>query len=176
VPQAASVARRYADAYFALAQEAGDIEGWSRQLARDVDVLNREDVSAVLDNPRLSAAQRIRLALSLLEGVSQPARNLARLLVERRRTYLLPQIQERYRQLADQASGVLHAEVVTAVEVNDQVKRDIERALERKFGATVKTEVRSDSSILGGLVVRVGDRVIDDSLRTRLQQLQASLA
>lgn len=176
MPQSSTLARRYADAYFALARQAGDIEGWGRELGRVETVLGDDEVAAALANPRLGAAQRARLALDLLEGVSAPARNLARLLVERRRMGLLPGVREHYERLADRASGVIRAEVISAVELGDERRRELERVLERRLGASVKTEVRHDPSILGGLIIRLGDRVIDDSVRTHLQQLQASLA
>jgi F-type H+-transporting ATPase subunit delta len=176
VPRATSIARRYADAYFALAREAGDIEGWGRQLKGVTETLSRDDVLNALVNPRLSTAERTKIALDLLEGVSEPARNLARLLVERRRIALLPEILEHYQRLADRAAGVVRAEVTTAVEIDDRARKAIARALEERFGSKVNTELRTDPSILGGMVVRIGDRVIDDSVRTHLQQLQASLA
>ncbi len=176
MPQSTSIARRYAEAYFALAQEAGDIDGWGKELVRAAETVGRDDVVSALNNPRLSAAQRVKLALDLLDGVAQPAKNLARLLVERRRIGLWPQVVEHYQRLADRASGVVRAEVTTAVEVDDRVKREIARALEEKLGTPVKTEIRQDPSILGGMVVRIGEHVIDDSVRTHLQQLQASLA
>jgi F-type H+-transporting ATPase subunit delta len=80
-----------------------------------------------------------------------------------------------YDELADRASGVIRAEILTAVPVDAQLQERIRRELSRRFGQSVRPTVRHDPSILGGLVVRVGDRVIDDSIRTHLQQLQTAL-
>ena len=176
MPQSSVVARRYAEAYFSLAREAGDIDGWGRELAAVAETLGRGEVLSALTNPRLSSAERSKLAMDLLDGVEVPARNLARLLVERRRASLLPLVLEHYRRLRDRASGVMRAEVTTAVTVDEATTSAITRALEEKFGTSVRTEVRTDPTILGGLVVRVGERVIDDSVRTHLQQLRAALA
>jgi F-type H+-transporting ATPase subunit delta len=176
VPAPVAIARRYAEAYFDLAREAGDIDGWGRDLARAAEILSDPQVFPVLRNPRLTAAERVSIALDVLQDVAEPTRNLARVLVERGRAELLPAVSEQYRRLADRASGVVRAEVTTAVEVDERTERQIARALEERLGASVKTEVRTDPSILGGMVVRIGDRVIDDSVRTHLQQLQASLA
>lgn len=170
------IARRYADAYFTLAREAGEIDPWGQDLGRVAEALTNSEVASALNNPRLPIADRSRIAMALLEGVPDHARNLARLLVERGRAAILPQVAEHYQRLADRASGVVRAEVITAVEVDDKLKQQIAKTLERKLGTSVETEVRQDPSILGGMVVRVGDRVIDDSVRTHLQQLQASLA
>ena len=171
-----SVARRYAQAYFDLAREAGDIAGWRRELAAVAEALGNEEVYLALRNPKLPLAQRVRLGLDLLDGVSQPARNLARLLIERGRVARIEEIVAAYDELADRESGVLRAEVITALPVPDRIAERISATLSARFGQSVRPTLRQDPSIIGGLVVRVGDRVIDDSVRTHLQQLQAALA
>jgi F-type H+-transporting ATPase subunit delta len=170
------IARRYAHAYFDLAKQARDIPGWRRSLEQVVSMLSHPDVVAALHDPRIPQHERVRVVSELLKDVQPPARNLARLLVERGRAAVLPQVLERYDVLADRESGVLRAEVVTAVPVNEQLEERIRRQLAERLGGDVQTTVRQDPSILGGLVIRIGDRVIDGSVRTRLQQLQAALA
>jgi F-type H+-transporting ATPase subunit delta len=176
VVRASILARRYAEAYFALARDAGDVAGWRAQLAALAGVLADPKVSEALANPKTSLTERVRMGLQLLDGVSTPARNLARLLIERRRVGLAGEILAHYDDLADRASGVVRAEVTTAVPTDAALEEQIRTALSAKLGSDVQTVVRSDPAILGGLVIRVGDRVIDDSLRTHLQQLQAALA
>ena len=171
-----SVARRYAEAYFELAQQAGDIDGWSKELAAVVEALGRDEVISALSNPRLSRQERTKVALDLINGVAEPARNLGRLMVERGRVALFPQVLEHYGRLAERASGVIRAEVISAVEPDDRLKDEIARTLAERLGSTVETEIHPDPSIIGGLVIRIGDRVIDDSVRTHLQQLQAAIA
>ncbi len=83
--RASIIARRYAEAYFALAQEAKDIAGWRNELAGVAEVLGDPAVSDALTNPKTSLSERVRQGLKLLNGVSPEARNLARLLIERRR-------------------------------------------------------------------------------------------
>ena len=170
------IARRYAHAYFDLARGAGDIDGWRRELAGVAEVLGNAEVAVAVQNPRLPLSRRVGLTLDLLDGASPTARNLARLLVERRRTALLPEILDYYDELADRESGVLRAEITTAVPIDEKLEREISKALSDRFGHSVQSTLRHDPSIIGGLVVRIGDRVIDDSVRTHLQQLQAALA
>ena len=81
-----------------------------------------------------------------------------------------------YRRLSDEASGVVRAEVTSAIPVDRGLEERIGRTLSERLGGQVQTTVRQDPSILGGLIIRVGDRVIDGSVRTRLQQLRAALA
>ncbi len=70
----------------------------------------------------------------------------------------------------------MRAEVIAAIPVDDALEKRIRDSLRKQLGSDVETTVRTDPSIIGGLVIRIGDRVIDDSLRTHLQQLQAALA
>ncbi|HET9051429.1 MAG TPA: ATP synthase F1 subunit delta, partial [Candidatus Dormibacteraeota bacterium] len=112
----------------------------------------------------------------LLEGVDAEGGNLVRLLVQRRRTDLLPRILEQYDRLADRASGRVRAEVTTAVALDRDQEARLRQELARHLGGDVQTTVRQDPGIIGGLVVRIGDRVIDSSVRTRLRELQGALA
>ena len=174
--RASSLARRYAKAYFELARDADGIPARSRELQTVADVLTRPQIADALANPKLPMAQRTRMGLELLDGVAKPARNLARLLIERHRAGLAGEILDRYQELSDQASGIVRARVTTALQPDEQLETKIARALREKFGSAVQTTIVRDPEIIGGLVIRIGDRVLDDSVRTRLQQLQAALA
>jgi len=174
--RATILARRYAEAYFELAREAGDIAGWRAQLAGVAEVLGNPEVSDALANPKTSLADRVRLGMQLLDGASAQARNLARLLIERRRVAIASEILAHFDVLRDKASGVVRVEVTTAVPADAALEARIRDSLSRQLGSDVQTAIHSDPAILGGLVIRIGDRVIDDSLRTHLQQLQTALA
>ncbi|MBJ7610406.1 MAG: F0F1 ATP synthase subunit delta [Candidatus Dormibacteraeota bacterium] len=169
------IARRYASAYFDVARDDGAVEKRGEDLARAAETLSNGEVVGALGNPRLAVVDRVNLALDLIDGVGESARNLCRLLVERNRISALPGVLEQYRILADRARGLVRAQVTTATEVTDSLRGLIADALRERFGADVEIEMSRDPSIIGGLVLRVGDRVIDNSLRTHLQQLQASL-
>lgn len=170
------IARRYAQAYFDLSKQARDIPGWRDGLQRVTETLVHPEVSGAMRDPRLSQADRVRLLDDLLREAPAPARNLARLLVERGRVAVLPLVLEQFDAFADRESGVVRAEVTTAVPVSPALEATISRTLSERLGGDVQTVVRQDPSILGGLVIRIGDRVIDGSVRTRLDQLQAALA
>ncbi|TMB90463.1 MAG: F0F1 ATP synthase subunit delta [Chloroflexi bacterium] len=176
VARVSSIARRYAEAYFALAREAGDVAGRRPELQAVAAAFAREDIVRALENPKLSLVERVKLGLNLLEGVATPARNLARLLIERRRVRVAGEILAHFDVLADRAAGVVRAEVLTAIAIDDRMRDRIARTLEDRVGGKVHTTVRQDPGIVGGLVIRIGDRVIDDSVRTHLQQLQTALA
>jgi F-type H+-transporting ATPase subunit delta len=172
---ASSIGRRYAQAYFDLARQAKKVSEWRKDLARAVETLAHPEVADALANPRLTLSDRARLALDLLDGVGEQARNLVRLLIERNRTVVLSELLEEYDTLTDRDSGVLRAQVITAVPVDAELEKRIGTVLGKKLGASVQTEVRQDPGIIGGLVIRIGDRVIDNSVRTRLEQLRTAL-
>ena len=174
--RASIIARRYAEAYFALAKEAKDIAGWRDQLAGVVEVLGDPAVADALNNPKTSLSERVREGMKMLKGLSPEARNLARLLIERRRIGIVREILTHYDALADKASGVVRADVITAIPVDKDLEKHIRQTLRKQLGSEVETTVRTDPTIIGGLVIRIADRVIDDSVRTHLQQLQAALA
>jgi F-type H+-transporting ATPase subunit delta len=171
-----AIARRYARAYFDLAVEAGEVDRRGEELSEVAEVLDDPQVVQALANPRLSVEQRTEVALALLEGRSEPARNLTRLLIQHGRMAALPAVVTHYRRLSDEASGLVRAEVTSAIPVDRGLEERIGRTLSERLGGQVQTSVRQDPSILGGLIIRVGDRVIDGSVRTRLQQLRAALA
>jgi len=170
-----AIARRYASAYFDVARDDDAVDARGDDLARAADTLRNPEVADALGNPRLDVADRVTLALQLIDGLGDGVRNLVRCLVERNRISVLPGVVEQYRVLADRARGVVRAQVTVAVEVSKAVHERIAAALRERFGSDVQIEVHNDPAIIGGLVLRVGDRVIDNSLRTHLQQLQASL-
>jgi F-type H+-transporting ATPase subunit delta len=171
-----SIARRYAEAYFALARDAQDIDGWRRELERAVETLSNEEVARALRNPKLALADRVKLAENLLDGSSAAVRNLVRLLIERKRADIAGGLLAEYDRLADRSRGVVHVEVISAYALDAASRKNIEAALARQVKGTARTVYREDPAIIGGLVLRIDDRVIDDSLRTHLQQLQAALA
>jgi len=170
------VARRYAEAYFQVAQEVGRVDAWGDDLARAADMLQHPAVAEAMRNPRVPLHDRVRLVMDLTDGLAQSTRNLVRLLVERGRGDIIGLVLERYRVLADVASGLTRVEVTAAVPLDQALESSVRDTLSRQLGGRIHTTVRQDPSILGGLIIRIGDRVIDGSLRTRLQQLRAALA
>jgi F-type H+-transporting ATPase subunit delta len=173
---ASALARRYATATFEVAQEHDMVDRVGGDLTRAALLISSPEVEAVLSNPRVAVPDRTGLVLGIAEEATQPVRNLLRLLVERGRTRLLADIAGEYRAMAEAAGGVLRAVVSSARPLDAAAQQRIERALTARFGRPVSVDAEPDPNLIGGLVIRVGDQVIDDSLRTHLQQLQAAIA
>ena len=170
------IARRYASALYSVADDSRTVDRQRRALERAASLLGDRRAVAVLENPRVDPAERQRFALSVLDDATPEVRNLVLLLLERGRVAVLPKVLEEYDRITDAASGRVRAEVVTAIPVDSGLEKTITTTLSERLGGEVQTTVRQDPAILGGLVIRIGDRVIDGSVRTRLEQLQSSLA
>ena len=128
---ASSIGRRYAQAYFDLALQAKQVKERREDLVRALETLTNPEVADALANPRLTLSERSRLALDLLDGVGEPVRNLVRLLLQRNRTSVLGDLLQTYDALTDRESGVMRADVTTAVPVDADLTRHITRALGR---------------------------------------------
>ncbi len=173
---ATAAARRYARAVFELAQQDGDIDVWGRRLTEIRELFSDPKVAAVLSNPTISTEQREQLITESPRLFDDEATNLARLLVESSRIKEVEGIEEEYQGLVDEAAGRVRATATTAVELTAQDRDLITRELSQRLKKDVRLSAVVDPSILGGLKLRYGDRVIDASVATRLQQLRRRLA
>ena len=169
----AGSASRYARAIFELAQEEGRVEEWSRELEVISSVLENPAARAILDNPSLAGETRQQAVGELgLPGIRPPGLNLMRLLVASGRTGLIGEISEQFATLADESAGRVRATVTTAIPLSEPDRESLGRDLSRQLGKDVRLEARVDPSILGGLVLQVGDRLTDASVAARLEQLR----
>jgi F-type H+-transporting ATPase subunit delta len=116
------------------------------------------------------------LVKKALEGVEKEVLSLALILLRRGRTSLAPGIADAYQELLDEARGVSHATVTTAVPLTDEELEVVKKKLAEIAGGEVVVETKVDEEILGGVVVRIGDRLIDGSTRNRLLALKQQLA
>ena len=172
-----AVARNYADTLLTLADRTGEAEEWLG-LIDEVRGLYREvpRFKAFLETPRVSLTDK-REVLRSVFGDRYPESFVRFLLgvVEKRRQSLLPDIGEAARQLLDERSGRVHAAVTLTVEPDADLKADIEAALSRVLGSEVTADFKRDPRLVGGMIVRVKDRVLDGSLRRRLQVMRRTL-
>ena len=169
--------RRYAQAVFAIALEQGEPDRWLDDLALLSDAMANEEFAAFLDAPQLTLSQKTDLIGETLgDSISELARNLISLLASRNSARLLPSITESYQQMLDEYNGVERAEIVSAVALSDEQQGRIETMLKDIVGRDITSTSRVEPQILGGFVARVGDKVIDGSTRTRLDELRRELA
>jgi F-type H+-transporting ATPase subunit delta len=172
----ATSARRFAQAAFEVALAREGLDRWEKDLADVQVLLSNEDFAALLDAPQVPADVKLDGAGRLLRDVSPRVRNFVAVLITRGRTRQFAAIFEEFRRLADEQRGTARAEVVTAVPLDDERRGRVAQGLEAIVGKKVVLTERVDPAILGGVVARVGDRLIDGSARTRLRDLRGALA
>ena len=165
--------RRYAQAVFQLAVESGQLETWSEDLRVVAVALENAEMAGLLDSPQVPVSVKIDTIKQVLgDSVERLALNLVSLLAVRKLCYLVPGILDEYGHLVDAHGGIERAEVVSAVELDDGQRSAILRVIEEIVGNEVRLTSRVDPEILGGLIVRVGDRVLDGSVRARLREMR----
>ncbi|MGQ9572545.1 MAG: ATP synthase F1 subunit delta [Dehalococcoidia bacterium] len=170
-----TAAKRYAQAAFEIACERDSLEEWATDLALVAQVMSEPQAAAILSSPKVALADRYRLLEALLAGIDPLVMNLAKLLVAKGRVGIASQIVEAYRGLLDEHRGICHARVITAVPLADAEREAVEQRLSQITGKKVIAHLEVEPAIVGGLVARVGDRLLDGSTRSKLLALKRAL-
>jgi F-type H+-transporting ATPase subunit delta len=171
-----TIARPYAEAAFALAREQDALPLWSRMLQLASAVVADPKVAEALDSPRLDAAAKESLLLSICgDQLTAEGRNFLRVLIGADRIKLLPAIYAMFESLKDAASGLAKATVETAFPLSDRDLTDLTASLERRFGKKIEATVTVNQELIGGVRVVVGDTVIDGSVQEQLRAMAAQL-
>lgn len=171
-----TTARRYAEAAFEIGLRDGTVDAWRTELEAAAAALADERLTRVLANPAIPLDARSAAVTEALGArVSRPVLNLVLLLLRRGRIELLPQVAAEFRRLDDDRLGITPATATSAAPLEPDEVRALAARLEQLTGGRVDLDLQVDPSILGGLVVRVGDRLIDGSVRGRLERLRSRL-
>ena len=171
-----SSGKRYAQADFELAMEKNELESWQVSLGKIAGVAADVKLMALLENPKLPFDVKRDLLEERLGEVNPLALNLACLLMSRGRLRIAGNISQQYALLLDAHYGIEHAEVVTALPLDDVDKERISSRLGEMTGHKVVIDAQVDPSVVGGFRAKVGDMLIDGSIRSRLESLRKSLA
>lgn len=171
-----AVARRYAQAIVELAAEHNNLDQWRADLGTLTEIWRQTPIALQLDDPKRGRARRMEEARNLLQNRVNPlALNMVLLLVERGRAGLVTAIARAFERIERDRAGRVTAQVTSAIALTERQQAGLREQLGRRTGKTVDLEARVDPSILGGLVVRVGDELIDASIAGRLRRIEAQL-
>jgi len=171
-----TIARPYAEAAFKLADAHGKLAEWSAALANLAAVSADARVRAAIGDPNLAAAKIAGLFIAVLAGkLSGEAENFVRVLADNGRLGVLPEIRAQYEALKNAREGVVEAEVQSAFELDAGQVADLVARLEKKTGRKIRARVSVDKSLIGGVRVVIGDKVIDGSARAQLGALETAL-
>ncbi|MDD4731015.1 MAG: F0F1 ATP synthase subunit delta [Desulfovibrio sp.] len=174
------VARRYAKALFAVGRKAGDqeLQAFGKELSALAGVLDGSpEAFSFFKNPAFSADEKKAVLKKIAEKVSvgPMMQNFCDLLAEKGRVDVLPFIAADYQKMLDQAQGVVAGSLVTAFELSDARRKELTEKLENQTGKKLDLDFAADSEILGGVVLKVGDKVLDASLRAQLDILKEQI-
>lgn len=175
--EAITVARPYAIAAFDEASKLSDLKGWSDMLQSAAHAVGNPEVYALITSPRVRRGQLEDLMLALSgDKISPTGRNFIKLLVESQRLILLPEIAAMFEVMRAEAEKSVNVVVTSAFDLNESQKQKITAAMKNRMGREIRLSCEIDRELLGGIIIRTGDKVIDGSARTHLSELANALA
>jgi F-type H+-transporting ATPase subunit delta len=171
-----TAARRYAEAAFEVALRDDTVATWRADLDDAASIAADETVGHLLANPAVALETRTEMADSIFgKTISRPALNLIGLMLRRGRIEQLPRVAAEFRRLDNARQGITMTTATSAAPLTPDEVRALTERMEQFTGGSVELDLQVDPSLLGGLVVRVGDRLIDGSVRGRLERLRNQL-
>jgi F-type H+-transporting ATPase subunit delta len=173
------VAGRYASALFELANESSKVSDVENDLVTFQGLLDESpDLVRLVRSPVIAADDQARAITAILDkaGIGGLAANFLKLVSSNRRLFVVQDIIKAYRALAAKARGEISAEVTSAVPLNSEQIAALKETLKASMGKDVTLQSRVDPGLLGGLIVKLGSRMIDSSLKTKLQNIKVALS
>jgi len=169
-------ARPYARAVYTLATEAASIDSWGEALALMAAVAADASMQQIFDEPQLSKAQKGELMLKVIaDKLDQQQQNLVRLMAENGRLRALPEVLHQFEIYRAEAEGKVEAVVTSAFALTSEQEQAITETLKSKLGRDVSITTSTDESLIGGVVIKAGDTIIDGSMKSQLESLALTL-
>ena len=172
------IARRYAKALLIIGKEDDKAETYKEELDRFSELIaSQKELEQAIINPLYDVGGRKKVLQAVIEktGVSKVLASFLLLLFDKGRFGFLSDINEFYKKLADELKGVVRASLVSATELSSETVEKIRTTLSKKTGKDIILEVEQDPSLIGGIVSRIGDLVLDGSIKTQLLNMRESL-
>jgi F-type H+-transporting ATPase subunit delta len=174
--EAKTIARPYVQAAFEVAKSQADLKGWSALIHSLSNLMANADVFAVVSSPRVKCDQIEALMLQLLGQLDKQKTNFVRVLTQSGRLTVVAEIAEMFEILRAEAEKSAQVTISSAFVLNDVQQQKIAAALKVRLGCDIKLSCDVNKALLGGIVIRMGDKVIDGSANTRLAELAYALA
>lgn len=175
--EAITTARPYAQAAFEEAQKLSDLKGWSEMLQTLAEATLSPDLNKVITSPRVAKAKMAELLCDVLGGkLNVQQKNFVRILADNQRLMLSPEIAAIFETLKTEAEKSMNVEVDSAFELSAAQQDKIINQLKKRMGREIKLTCKVNKELLGGVVIRAGDKVIDGSARARLAEMANALA
>jgi len=175
-----TAARPYANAVYDVAHgtghESDSLDSWSDALANLANVISDSQMSDLLDAPELGKAQKGELVIQVLgDNLTQQQQNLVKLMAENGRLKMMPGVVEQFEAARAKAENKVEAEVISAFKLTAKETNELVNTLKKKLGCDVTLTVSIDKSLIGGVIIKAGDTIIDASMKSQLDSLALSL-
>ncbi|WP_054693584.1 F0F1 ATP synthase subunit delta [Syntrophomonas palmitatica] len=172
-----SVARRYAEAFFSIARDNNKIDEFQQELEKVVATIKEVDnLEDYLSHLLVPAKEKKDVINKVFAGhISPLTMNFIMMVIDKRRETYLEVITEEYKEMADESRNITKAELVAAKEVPEEEVKTLAEKLSASSGKTVKLQVKVDPALIGGVKIRMGDRIIDGSVAKKLEMLKTQL-
>lgn len=171
-----TAARPYANAVYDLAHESSELDSWSDALTNLAAVVNDAQMSKLLDAPESGKSQKGELIIQVLgDKLNDQQQNLVKLMAENGRLKLMPDVLEQFEVARAKAENKIEAEVISAFELSAKQTSELVDTLKNKLGCEVTLTTTIDKSLIGGVIIKAGDTIIDASMKSQLNSLALSL-
>lgn len=171
-----TAARPYANAVFDHANETSSLDSWSDALANFASVISDAQMSNLLDNPETGKTQKGELVLQVLaDKLNQQQQNLVKLMAENGRLKIMSDVAEQFEVARAKAENKIEAEVVSAFVLTSEQTDELINTLKNKLGCDITLTTTVDESLIGGVIIKAGDTIIDASMKSQLDSLGVSL-
>lgn len=171
------VGKRYAEALFEVAAESDKLQEYKDEIKAVANVFSdNPELETIFTHPRVTKDEKKDMLKNIFEGrVSQEILNLLYIVIDKNREKYIQDISDSYSELSNENLGIIEAKAYTAVEMSDEEIDNLKEKLSAKLGKKVELENLIDSSLLGGVLVKLGDKVLDGSIKGRLNEIQKEL-
>ena len=171
-----TTARPYANAVYDLAAENSALESWGDALANLAAIVTDSQVASLLDNPSTGKQEKGEILIQILgDKLTDKQQNLVRLMAENGRLKLMPDVAEQFEVARAKAENVVEAEVTSAFELSAEQVSEITNTLKNKLGCEITLSTSVDEALIGGVIIKAGDTIIDASMKSQLDSLALSL-
>lgn len=173
-----AIARRYAKALILIGKEDGNAETYRRELETIVALLDKEPMlEQAVSNPLYITSSRRNVLVAVIDKLelSNVIKSFVLLLFDKARINFLRDITVNYIVFADELKGIVRADLTTATDLTEETLEQIRNSLSKMTGKSVSLEAKTDTGLIGGIVTRIGDLVLDGSIKTQLQNMRESL-
>ena len=172
----ATFAKRYAQAAFEIAQEKNELEKWQLDLRKTAGLTRDSEFIDLMENPKLGFELKAKLAKEKMGKINPLVLNMAYLLISKGKFRSAEQIADSYERLLDDYYGIKHAEIITAIPLDDKDKKKLTNNLETMLGGKVSISLRVDPNIIGGFIAKIDGSLIDGSIHNKLELLKKSIS